>query len=100
MLLYYTAPMKVENGQPENGNREKTWQATQYANIVRHVPSGIHYARLRIKGKLIWRSLKTDKISTAKAKLGDVGPLGPSTDQQVQQMLPIPYFHVVFPLAP
>jgi len=45
---------------------------TQYANIVRHVPSAIYYARLRIKGKLIWRSLRTDKSSVAKTKLGDV----------------------------
>jgi integrase len=49
----------------------KTWQKTQYANIVLHVPSGVYYARLRVKGKLIWRSLKTDKISIAKTKLGD-----------------------------
>src|ERR1022692_4114674 len=64
--------MKAQNGQAEDVDQEKTWQPTQYANIVRHVPSGIYYARLRIKGKLIWRSLKTDKISVAKTKLGDV----------------------------
>jgi hypothetical protein len=44
--------MKAENGEAEEGDQEKTWQPTQYANIVRHVPSGIYYARLRIKGKL------------------------------------------------
>jgi len=44
----------------------KTWQAAQYANIVRHIPPGIYYARLRVKGKLIWRSLKTDKILSAR----------------------------------
>ena len=64
--------MKAENDQAKEGDQEKTWQPTQYANIVRRIPSGIYYARLRIKGKLIWRSLKTDKISTAKGKLGDV----------------------------
>ena len=50
--------MKAENGEAEEGDQEKTWQPTQYANIVRHVPSDIYYARLRIKGKLIWRSPK------------------------------------------
>jgi integrase len=50
----------------------KTWQKTQYSNVVRHVPSGAYYARLRVKGKLIWRSLKTDKISIAKQRLADV----------------------------
>ena len=64
--------MKAQNGQAEYLDQEKTGQPTQYANIVQHVPSGIYYARLRIKGKLIWRSLKTDKILVAKTTLGDV----------------------------
>jgi hypothetical protein len=61
-----------KTGHPENGDQTKTWQPTQYANVVRHVPSGIYYARLRVKGKLIWRSLKTERISIAKLKLADV----------------------------
>jgi hypothetical protein len=56
-----------------NGTRAKTktakpdkdWQKTQYSNLIRYVPSGTYYARLRIKGKLIRRSLKTDLISVA-----------------------------------
>ena len=27
---------------------------TSYANLIRYVPSGKYYARLRINGKLIW----------------------------------------------
>ncbi|MFZ4780221.1 MAG: hypothetical protein ACOYM3_33110, partial [Terrimicrobiaceae bacterium] len=72
ILLYYTVRMKNETDQAAANSQEITWQPTQYANIVRHVPSGIYYARLRIKGKLIWRSLKTDKISIAKLRMGDV----------------------------
>ena len=55
ILVYYTSRsrMKAENDKTEDGDHERTWQPTQYANIVRHVPSGIYYARLRIKGKLI-----------------------------------------------
>lgn len=62
----YTATINEKSRQPAEG-QEKTWQSTQYANGVRHIPSGIYYARLRVKGKLIWRSLKTDKISIAKS---------------------------------
>jgi hypothetical protein len=41
------------------------------ANLVRHVQSGGYYARIRVRGKLIWKSLKTDRISAAKLRLGD-----------------------------
>src|SRR5436305_558174 len=51
---------------------EKDWQRTQYANLIRYVPSGTYYARLRVKGKLIRRSLKTDLISVAKLRLSDL----------------------------
>jgi len=35
------------------------WQKTPVSNLVRYAPSGIHYARLRVSGKLIWKFLKT-----------------------------------------
>ena len=41
------------------------------AYLVRHVQSGNYYARMRVRGKLIWKSLKTDRISVAKLRLGD-----------------------------
>jgi integrase len=47
------------------------WQKTPVANLVRHVQSGNYYARIRVRGKLIWKSLKTDRISVAKLRLGD-----------------------------
>lgn len=49
----------------------KEWQKTSYANLIRYVPSGIYYARLRVKGKLIRKSLKTDVLSVGKLRLGD-----------------------------
>jgi hypothetical protein len=52
--VYYTPRMNELTGQRETGDQEKTWPATQYANVVQHVPSGIYYARVRVKGKLIW----------------------------------------------
>ncbi len=48
------------------------WQSTQYANLVCYVPSGKYYARIRIRGKLIVRSLKTASISIAKLRLSDL----------------------------
>ena len=50
---------------------DKDWQKTQYSNLIRYVPSGTYYARLRVKGKLIRRSLKTDVLSVAKLRLSD-----------------------------
>jgi integrase len=56
--------MKEEN-QPD-------WQKTQYANLIRYVPSGTYYARIRIRGKLLRKSLNTDLISVAKLRLNDL----------------------------
>src|SRR5271168_3583573 len=56
--------MKEEN--------QPVWQKTQYANLIRYVPSGTYYARIRIRGKLLLRSLKTDLISVAKLRLNDL----------------------------
>ncbi len=41
------------------------------ANLVRQFQSGNYYARIRLRGKLIWKSLKTDRISVAKLRLSD-----------------------------
>ena len=51
--------------------QESQWQKTPIANLVRNTASGNYYARPRIKGKLIWKSLKTDSLSVAKLRLGD-----------------------------
>jgi len=48
------------------------WQKTQYANLIRYVPSGVYFARLRVSGKLIVRSLKTHTLTVAKLKLADL----------------------------
>jgi integrase len=52
-------------------NTDSRWQKTPVANLVRHVQSGNYYARIRLRGKLIWKSLKTDRISVAKLRLSD-----------------------------
>ena len=57
---------------PKAAGRNQDWQKTQYANLIRYVPSGTYYARIRIRGKLLLRSLKTDLISVAKLRLNDL----------------------------
>lgn len=63
--------MTTENAQPIAARTGKDWQKSRYSNLIRYVPSGIYYARLRVKGKLIRRSLETDLISVAKLRLTD-----------------------------
>src|SRR5882724_10884558 len=54
------------------GEKKPVWQKTQYANLIRYVPSGKYYARIRICGKPVVKSLKTTKISVAKLRLSDL----------------------------
>src|SRR6185369_9844685 len=48
------------------------WQKTPYAILIRYEPSKTYFARIRIGGKLIRRSLKTGVISVAKLRLRDL----------------------------
>jgi integrase len=51
--------------------KNSVWQKTSYANLIRYEPSGTYFARLRVRGKLIRRSLKTTSITVAKLRLTD-----------------------------
>ena len=50
---------------------EKVWQTTAVQNLVRYAPSGTYFARFRVSGKLVWKSLKTATFSVAKQRLPD-----------------------------
>ena len=65
--MFYTIGMKAISSE----RKGSPWQKTPVANLVRHVQSGNYYARIRVRSKLIWKSLKTDRISVAKLRLGD-----------------------------
>ena len=67
----YTGAVQGQIATPKAAKAEKQWQKTSYANLIRYVPSGTYYARLRVKGKLIRKSLNTDLITVAKLRLGD-----------------------------
>lgn len=64
--------MNAKQAVSKAANPDKDWQKTQYANLIRYVPSGTYYARVRVAGKLIRRSLKTDVLTVAKLRLGDL----------------------------
>jgi integrase len=51
---------------------DSIWQKTPYANLLRYNPSGKYFARIRVQGKLIRRSLKTSSLSVAKLRLSDL----------------------------
>ena len=61
--------MHKSQSQPKS---DATWQKTQFANLIRYVPSGTYFARIRVKGKLVRQSLKTDVLTVAKLRLADL----------------------------
>ncbi|MDB6124561.1 MAG: hypothetical protein JWQ71_3554 [Pedosphaera sp.] len=55
----------------QEADQEPLWVKTPVANLVRYKPSGTYFARAKVGGKLIRKSLKTTVFSTAKIKLND-----------------------------
>ena len=47
----------------------RLWGSTKYSNQFRYVPSGTIFARLKIRGKQLRKSLGTQDIELAKHKL-------------------------------
>jgi integrase len=47
------------------------WDKTRTPNLVRYIRSRVYFARVRIGGKLIVRSLKTETFSVAQLRLSD-----------------------------
>src|SRR5437867_9023105 len=59
---------------PQNSESTSPWTKAPVANLVRYVPSGIYFARARVRGKLIRKSLQTTKLSVAQLKRAKVRP--------------------------
>jgi len=72
LLQSDTACVKWNGKQSSTAKPGKVWQKTQFANLLRYVPSETYFARIRVGGKLIRRSLETTVLSVAKLKLADV----------------------------
>ncbi len=45
------------------------WEATSEQNLVRYRPAGTYFARFRVNGKPLWKSLETTVFSVAKQRL-------------------------------
>ena len=45
--------------------KKSLWQKAKVANLIRYVPSEIYFARVRIRGKLIRKSLEANVFSVA-----------------------------------
>jgi integrase len=45
------------------------WRSTATQHLIQHIPSGNFYVRVKVRGKIVRQSLKTKKISVAKARL-------------------------------
>lgn len=57
--------------QDEAVQPKELWRKTRYANLIRYLPSGTYFARIRVHGKLLRKRLKTDVLSVAKLRLSD-----------------------------
>jgi integrase len=54
----------------DSDGQESAWKRTPVSNLVRYDASGVYFARVRVGGKLIRRSLRTNKLSVAQVRLG------------------------------
>jgi hypothetical protein len=50
----------------------QNWGKTKVQCLVRNTHSGIYYARARVNSKLLWKTLETDSLTVAKARLPKV----------------------------
>ena len=68
LILQFDAVGMKRKTAPRNrpSERESLWQKTPYANLIRYESTGKYFARIRVGGKLIRQSLKTNVLSVAK----------------------------------
>ena len=71
-------PRSTKNGNPvllsmtkteQQIDRPSVWERTRYQRLFRDVPSGTIFARFKIRGKQVRKSLKTTNLEMAKNKL-------------------------------
>jgi hypothetical protein len=60
-------------GKKEQADEKRSpWEPTRYQHLFRYVSSGVIFARFKIGGKQVRRSLKTANLELAKNKLTEV----------------------------
>jgi hypothetical protein len=52
--------------------KQSAWERTRYQNLFRYVPSGTIFARFKIAGKQLRKSLETTNLELAKNKLAEL----------------------------
>lgn len=57
---------------PKKETDSELWTKAPVANLLRYEPSGIYFARAKVRGKLIRKSLDTNVLSVAKLRLADL----------------------------
>ncbi len=53
-------------------NEESKWETTSVPNLIRYRASGTYFARFKLAGKVVWKSLDTTVFSVAKQRLPDM----------------------------
>jgi len=53
-------------------NKPSLWESTRHQNLFRYQPSGVIFARFKIRGKQVRKSLKTINLELAKSKLAEL----------------------------
>jgi integrase len=53
-------------------NKSKVWKRTRYQKLFWYLPSGIIFARFKVRGKQVRKSLKTTNLELAKNKLAEL----------------------------
>ena len=72
ILPFDTGSPKNEQARTvQDTQKAAAWKKTSVANLTRYVPSGTYFVRVRIGGKLIVESLKTNVFTVAKLRLAD-----------------------------
>jgi hypothetical protein len=71
ILMFCTVFIRRQAKQCKIIEPASKWQKTPVANLLRNAKSGASYARARVGGKLLWKSLKTDRMSVAQLRLGN-----------------------------
>jgi hypothetical protein len=50
---------------------QSKWEKTAVQHLMRYRPSGTYFARFKVGGKVIWKSLETTVFSVARQRLPD-----------------------------
>src|SRR5436309_2231760 len=85
--------------QPQSKKRS-AWESTRHQNLVRYVPSGTIFARFKIRGKQVRRSLETKNLEFVAVKMATFvladGVVVMSTMRKRSRVMLVPVLLVIF----